>query len=573
MKRTLRFCFAVMMLLLCGGCVLMSASPVGEHQKPSLLEYESRLDDANAKAYYYFSLAVLRHNYGDLEGVEEALQKALSYDAETPLLRLYLAEIYLQLQRDEEAIRALEDVLIDDPGSVQARRLLGEVLFEKKRNVEAIKHFRILVQLLPEDVDPVLLLVQALARQGENIEGIETIKGYIAKHDDSFRAYYALARLYAQIDLSVSAEQAYRKVVELQPSLLAVYFEWGRLYEKRQQEGDQEKALAVYRTGLQQRPDEPGLRHRVVQVLLSLERYTEALRELESLLADNPDDQEALRKYGLLQMEREQWSSAARSFEHLLSLTEERDKIRYYLGNVYENTAQPYEALREFLQIPKTSELFPDACVHASYLYSMLDETEQSFKVLTPLLDDPRLTVDQFLLMTSLAGDGGYTNEALQLFQQGEQRFQGNTRILYQKGVLLQKIGMREAARKAMQEILELDPYHADAMNFIAYQYAEDDIHLDEALSLALRALELNEAGHIYDTLGWVLYRLGRYPEALEKLKFALKDVPDDPISFEHIGDVYRTLNEFEKARYYFQKSLALDPENVPLQQKIEELP
>ncbi|MEZ4484213.1 MAG: hypothetical protein R2864_06310 [Syntrophotaleaceae bacterium] len=37
-------------------------------------------------------------------------------------------------------------------------------------------------------------------------------------------------------------------------------------------------------------------------------------------------------------------------------------------------------------------------------------------------------------------------------------------------------------------------------MNYPAYRYAEQGIHLDEALQLAQRALALDNAGHILDT-------------------------------------------------------------------------
>jgi len=571
--RAIYIALALCWALSLSGCTMLSSSDPDQRAGSQPLRYESRLRDADAKAYYYFSLAIMRHNQGDLDGVVEALGKTLEYDPHTPALRLYLAEIYLQLQRDAEAIRALEDVLIDDPGSIQAHRLIGEVLLEEQRVDLAIKHFRQLIQLQPEDVDPVLLLVQALARRGDTIEAIEVLKEFLAKHDDSYRAHYALARLYLQIDLTVAAEQEYRKVIAMQSTLLPVYLELGRLYEKRQQSGDLDRAIALYREGLLQRPAEPGLRHRLVQVLLTQEQYPEALKELEKILADNRDDPEALRKYGLLQMEQQHWPEAARSFERLLTLTEERDSIRYFLGNVYENSAQPYEALREFLQIQQSSDLFPDARIHAAYLYPMLGEMEQAFNALVPLLDDPRLTVDQVLLMTSLAADGGFTKQALQMFQRGEQRFPGNTRIIYLRGTLLEKIGMRDAARLAMEEILELDPYNSDAMNFIAYQYAEDGVHLDRALVLAQRALELNEAGHIYDTLGWVYYRLGRYKEALETLLAALREMPDDPVIHEHLGDLHVALGEPDKARSYYRKALDIEPDNVPLQQKIEALP
>ena len=46
---------------------------------------------------------------------------------------------------------------------------------------------------------------------------------------------------------------------------------------------------------------------------------------------------------------------------------------------------------------------------------------------------------------------------------------------------------MHDAARQAMEEVLGYDPNHSEAMNFIAYQYAEDGVNLDKALDLAQR--------------------------------------------------------------------------------------
>ncbi len=43
----------------------------------------------------------------------------------------------------------------------------------------------------------------------------------------------------------------------------------------------------------------------------------------------------------------------------------------------------------------------------------------------------------------------------------------------------------------------------------------------------------------------------------------------DDPVVFEHIGDVYLKLNRLPEAVQYWQKALALDPKNKILADKI----
>jgi tetratricopeptide (TPR) repeat protein len=521
---------------------------------------------------FHFSQAVMLHNQGNLDGVVTALKQAIEFDDNTLGLRLYLAEALMQLGRVDEAVFYLEDIIIDDPDSIAAHRMLGDVLLEQGQLLRAADEFRRLTELMPGSEEPMLLLVQTQARLGKSVDAIDTLKRFVAEHPESFRSHYALARMYRQIDLTTSAEKEYRKVIELQPRLMSVYGELGEMYEKRRAEGDLGRAIDVYRQGLSIRATDRTIRHRLVTVLLWLDRYAEAQQELEVLLDNDPDDLEALRKYGLLQMEQESWPDAMRTFERLLVLTDDRDTVRYYLGNVYEKVAQPYEALREFLQISPEAELYPDARIHAAYLYRMLEEQQLSYEVMVPLLEDERLTVDQLLLMASLAVDAGQSTRALQFFQKGEERFPGNTRIVYQRGTLLEKLGMYEAARMAMKDILEMDPYNSEAMNFIAYQYAEEGTNLEEALKLALRAIELNEAGHIFDTLGWVLYRLGRYSESLAALQTAVEEIPDDPIIHEHLGDVQRALKAPSQARRHYLKSLELDPSNPELRDKLEAL-
>ncbi len=68
----------------------------------------------------------------------------------------------------------------------------------------------------------------------------------------------------------------------------------------------------------------------------------------------------------------------------------------------------------------------------------------------------------------------------------------------------------------ALYKALELDPENAQAANFLGYTYAERGIRLEEAAKLIQLALDKEPQNAAYiDSLAWVRFRQGDYPEAL----------------------------------------------------------
>jgi tetratricopeptide (TPR) repeat protein len=123
-----------------------------------------------------------------------------------------------------------------------------------------------------------------------------------------------------------------------------------------------------------------------------------------------------------------------------------------------------------------------------------------------------------------------------------------------------------------MQALLEREPDHAEALNFVAYAWAEQGERLDEALQMARRARQLKNEGHVIDTLGWVYYKLGRLEEARRELETAARLLADDPVINEHLGDVYRSLGLSARARALYQRVLELAPEAAGVREKLDTL-
>ena len=60
--------------------------------------------------------------------------------------------------------------------------------------------------------------------------------------------------------------------------------------------------------------------------------------------------------------------------------------------------------------------------------------------------------------------------------------------------------------------------------------------------------------------MGWVLYRLGDYEEAVQHLERAVELRPLDPIISDHLGDAYWKVGREHEARFQWRRALSLDP-------------
>jgi Flp pilus assembly protein TadD len=133
-----------------------------------------------------------------------------------------------------------------------------------------------------------------------------------------------------------------------------------------------------------------------------------------------------------------------------------------------------------------------------------------------------------------------------------------------------------EKAEEQLLLILKDDPDDATANNDLGYLWADQNKKLEEAEKRIRRALELdkrqrNVLMHVsldsdhdnaayVDSLGWVLFRKGDWKGACSELEKAvsLPNGDDDPVVWDHLGDVYFRLKEIEKAGKTWRTAIEL---------------
>jgi tetratricopeptide (TPR) repeat protein len=111
-----------------------------------------------------------------------------------------------------------------------------------------------------------------------------------------------------------------------------------------------------------------------------------------------------------------------------------------------------------------------------------------------------------------------------------------NARFLYWYGVALDLGGDTGAGLEMIRQSLELDPNQPQALNHLAYTWAERDENLEQALAYSQRSIAGGgENPAFLDTLGWIHFKLGNIAEACLFLRKADRMRSGDETISDHL--------------------------------------
>lgn len=146
--------------------------------------------------------------------------------------------------------------------------------------------------------------------------------------------------------------------------------------------------------------------------------------------------------------------------------------------------------------------------------------------------------------------------------------------IYYARAICHERLKHWDAADADFRKALELNPNQPSVLNYLGYSLVERRENLDEALAMIERAVAAEpQSGYIVDSLGWVLYRLGRYEEAVPHMERAAELMPVDPVVNDHLGDVLWKVGRQREAEFQWRRALSfvdlgdsssdVDPERI----------
>ncbi|MEF3167768.1 MAG: tetratricopeptide repeat protein [Deltaproteobacteria bacterium] len=516
----------------------------------------AQAEGARYPAYAFYLQAVLEQAAGRLETARDLLEQALAHAPDEPFLLLELAHVSLQLKDLEGAKRWAEMALAKDPDNSKVKISLARIHAAMGNLSEARIMLEEVLSKDPQNRNA-LFWAGTIAAQAQDIpKAIELLeRAKTTDGDGPFMTFYYLGLLYRDQGNYEKAISNLKQAIELNPGLDAA---WKDLADTYNQKGDTEGAIKTLRSFVAREPGNLKARDLLIRFLMEKRKISEARDELLALREMGIGDVELDLQIARLGLEMREFEETI-SFLQSLSARYPADERIFLLMSIALEGKGDREGALAVLEKVKGPRFADDSAIQKAGILLDLGRKQEAFQVLDKALLATPDKIGLTIRIAELYLDSGQLSEARRVLQEANAIHPDDTRILFSLVMLHDKEGARDEALALAQRILALDGKHPGALNYIGYTYAEMGIRLDEAESLVRKALEsLPDDGFVMDSLGWVLFKKGRYDEAVQHLKRARELAGGDPTISEHLGDAYYKAGQLDEAIKAYQEAMDL---------------
>lgn len=365
---------------------------------------------------------------------------------------------------------------------------------------------------------------------------------------------YAHAGLF---DKSVTALTARFETMNEAPSQFAVAL--SRTYRAM---GKAEEAEALLRDYQAANP----FNSRVSSELARLESLEGASQETSAVLTPLEAASDAL--YDLGTQFQRQSAEIALIYARFASFLNETYDLPYLLiANVLESQDRHEDAISTLQKLPETSTNFWDARLQIVNNYIASERMDEAIALLNDMagerLDspDPHYNLGYvYRVMEEYVDAAAAYDEAIARL--GEDIQAHHWRLFYSRGIAHERAKLWDEAEPDFLKALELKPDDPDVLNYLGYSWVEMGRNIREAEEMIRKAVAQRQgSGYVVDSLGWVLYKIGEFEEAVVHLERAVQLRPHDSTINDHLGDAYWRVGRKLEARFQWERALNLEPE------------
>ena len=416
-----------------------------------------------------------------------------------------LAELYERQRRWADAAGAYARAIERAPKNLELRTRLAAVLLSDGGDAEVGRALGLLEQVRresPADRRVLYLLAQAQREAGKLDDAEATARQLMALAPGSPTGAYVLGLVLGQ-------KRQYRGVVEtlepivgasasssaagdggdLVPALLQLGFAYLEL-------GEADRALATFERAQKMSPGDPTIEFSLIEAQLAARRYAEAAALAKKMRSAQPANQ------------------------HLLRLEA--------------------EALRQSGKGDEGTALLADAIASRP--------------------DD----VAGYIALAEFESARGRYEAALAVLARAGEKFPGDISVTFVAGSVYERQKKFADAERKFRDVLAKDPLHAPALNYLGYMLADRGERLDEAVGYIKRALAVDPHNGAYlDSLGWAYFRQNKLDLAHESLSKAAAQRGRDSAIQDHYGDLLFKLGRYQDAVSAWQRALDGDGEQI----------
>ncbi len=531
--------------------------------RPAAVDLQlTQADARKAEALSLFAQGLVAEDNADQEGMIENYRRAVELDPTNAELSVKVAYELARRNEVSAGIQVLKDSIKASPKDPLPYIYLSQLYANNLKKPDlALKYAEQALALAPENFKAHLALFELQRATGQAKKAEAVLEGAVKSASTNTQYWIDLGTYLQKIHLKEDGtctpeEQArmnsvYEKLAKLGADDPTVLAKVGDYYVLSKQVRE---AIPHYQAVLRLRPGgtdslAADVREKLARSLLFTQQRDEALAIFEQISRDFPQRFETYEILGELYEQKGDLDKALEYYRHSLTLDASEPRNHLRLADLLRQAKRHDQAV-EMLQ--KARQKFPDLPFITYGLALSLSQAERHEEALTAFADAQT--------------DAENRNEEML-----------NAGFYFTYGAAAEQAGQFEKAAELLKQSIALDPTSSQAYNYLGYMWVDRGERLDEAGDLIKKAVEIDpENGAFLDSLGWYYFKKGDAERALKELLRAQENIfreekKDDPTVLDHIADAYAKLGKTAEALNYWQKALALQPEDKKLRGQITE--
>jgi len=489
---------------------------------------------------------------GNDQMAEAEFLRAVKIAPEVLNSRIMLAKYYIKNERYHEAVNILKEGLKGNESDAVIYNIIGAaylgagdlengrqnfekaistnpkiflpyfnlaILYLNKGEKEmAVKEYEKILEIDKRNVTALLMLAKVMEADKKDKEALSYYM--MAKETGKEIAYLSLAAFYQKKDDIVQAQKTLQEALSFDPRYSHAKDMMGRLLIGKK---NYKEALSVYRDLKESSPEISA--EMTADIYAAMGEYDKAITEMKGLLIKDDKRIDVLGKIVSLYIKKKDFENAEKTARDIISLKPQGDAGYLILSSVFMENQQFREALNA---AKKAQELNPRNA-----------ETRSAIGRIYIFMKD--------------------FQRASESFEEIERSNPKYVPAYFYHAQTLEQMGQKKDAAEKYKELLKLSPNYAPALNNLAYLFIEGYGSTDKAVEMSQKAKKLMPGdGGITDTLGWALYHVGKYDEALTYLIEATYYLPGDPAIRYHLGLTYLKKGLRDKAVEQIKNSIRL---------------
>lgn len=503
--------------------------PVIEEQRREISEQDK------LAGYNHFTNANLLETLGAPQEALLEYERALVYLPESQTIRTDYARLLFRLNRFNEA---LIEALKIEPKDSEIYLLIGDCYRTTDRYEQGISYYWQAVDLDKDNINAYWYLA-GYYRHNNILDSAIISFVELARLSDTYRIWHELGILLGQDKRYSEALAAFKSSVNLNSGAgnINAFLGLATTYEILD---SIPRAEDVLNSAASIDSSNVRIYRQMMSMHINHSDYEKALEDSKKLVTLVPSDWDAVRRHGRLLFSLGHLDSADSLFQERLDFGDEHLVNYFYLGLISMEREQFNKAEAYFHQAIFVDSTYVDSWLNLAYSYRQRDSLDKCINIYKQSVNYMQNVID--------------TN-----------------RIYFALGSAYEQSDQLHEAVDVFEKILETSPDHAPTLNYLGYMLADAGVRLEYALELIEKALAIAPNNGAYlDSYAWVHYRLGNFQLALSELEKAINQQIEDPVIYEHMGDVHKALGNRGEAEKFYKKALELDSTSIDIEEKMK---